>query len=68
MGSTITLNQELSVAGKVAHSTLSFREKLASNSQAAHFWYGKKAGHGCTRHKFFKHGAKSSRANHPLFP
>ena len=41
---------------------------LASNSQAAHFWKGKKAGHGCTRRKFFKHGAKSSKANHPLFP
>jgi hypothetical protein len=40
--------------------------KFASNSQAA--LYGKKAGHECTPLKSFKHGAKSSRGNHPPFP
>jgi len=45
-----------------------FPAKLASNSQAAHFLNGEKVGHGCTRRKFFKHGAESSMGIHPLFP
>jgi hypothetical protein len=42
--------------------------KFASNPEAAYFLYGKKAGHECTSLKSFKHGAKSSRGNHPPFP
>ena len=38
------------------------------SDDAAHFLNGEKAGHGCTRRKFFKHGAESSMGIHPLFP